>query len=203
MSAINKATSRFRTAAWLEKAGYSPWVYLYRNLALGQVMYSQLPEYGMRNLKTQFKRPNWENKFPEMRRDVWRIMCVVQMPTHTDSVQVYQNLCRLRYMRDVLYKDEARKHRKLNDEGQVWFSGQFRPTYIQEAVADVRESLLHSGTAGPVKLVWEDLWRMGDKSHWETLPFNVKHTAIPKMGNVIRDEHAMLKQLALEANMDK
>lgn len=202
MTLVNTATSRFRTANWLEKAGYSPWVYLYRNLVQGQVMYSQLPEYGARNLKTQFQRPSWQNKFPEMRKDVWRIMCVVQMPTHQDSVQVYQNLCRLRYMRDVLYKEEAQKHRKLNEMGRVWHSGQYRPTYTQEAVADVRESLLKSNTNGPVNLVWEDLWRMGDKFHWDTLPFNVHHTAIPKHGNVIRDEHSMLKQLQLES-LDK
>lgn len=192
---VNIATSRFRTAKWLEKAGYSPWVYVYRNLALGQVMYSQLPEYGQRNLKTQFQRACWENRFPEMRKDVWRIMCVVQMPTHSEGVQVYQNLCRLRYMRDVLYRDEAKRHRKLNEQGQVWYSGQFRPTYAQEAVADVRESLLKSNTKGPVTLVWEDPWRMGERSHWTSLPFAVTHQTIKRHGNVIRDEHSMLKQL--------
>ena len=199
MSLMNKAVSRFRTAGGLEKAGYSPWLYLYRNLERGQVMYSQLPEYGERNIKTQFKRHQWENKTPSLRRDIWRVMCVVQMPNHQDSVQVYQNLCRLRYMRDVLYREEAQKHRKLNDKGQVWYSGQYRPTYTQEAVADLKESIDKSGSAGPVTLVWEDMWRMGERSVWEELDLEIKHRALPKLGNVIRDEHAMLKQLQLES----
>ena len=69
-------------------------------------------------------------------------MCVVDLGDYMDAVQLYQNLVRLRYMRDVLYAKENDKLRLKNEWGNVWNSGLFRPTFTQEAVADLRESLL-------------------------------------------------------------
>lgn len=138
---------------------------------------------------------------PSARRDIWRCMCVVDMPNYESSVQLYQNLRRLRYLRDVSNAKEANLLRKKNEDGNVWYSMQYRPTYTQEAVADLRECLLKSGQgANGIKVHWEDPWRMGDKAKWWT-PFlpNVKHVTMNRLGNTAREESALLRELGDKA----
>lgn len=140
-------------------------------------------------------------------------MCVVDLGDYMDAVQLYQNLVRLRYMRDVLYAKENDKLRLKNEWGNVWNSGLFRPTFTQEAVADLRESLLKldsgsgSGTKKDVDqnlldatIYWEDAWRMGDKEkYWTPVLPNVHHELMERTFNTSREESAMLKELCLKS----
>ncbi|CCE62825.1 hypothetical protein TPHA_0D01860 [Tetrapisispora phaffii CBS 4417] len=199
--------ARFRPTKWLKAAGYSPQVFVFRNLQSGQVLYSQLPNFTDKQIDNQFQRPNWENKKPSTRRDLWKCMCVIDMPNHEGSVQLYQNLVRLRYLRDVTLKGDAKAMRKKNGDGNTWFSGLYRPTYTQEAVADIIESLrkikhndaeqkLIDSDSNAITIHWEDIWRMGDKTkHWDPLLLNINHTEIERTGNTSREESVILKQL--------
>lgn len=194
---LNKGVSRFRPAKWLQEKGYAPQVYIFRNLERGQVVYSQLPLISQKQIDPLFTRPNWDNKKPSTRRDLWKCMAVVSVPSHPMAVQLFQNLGRLRYMRDVLYAQENDKLRKKNDFGRVWHSGHFRPTYTQEAVADLKESLLKlEETPSEATIYWEDPWRMGDlEKYWtKDLP-NVKHEMIDRNCNVSREESQILKEI--------
>ncbi|CCK73015.1 mitochondrial 54S ribosomal protein mL67 KNAG_0M01620 [Huiozyma naganishii CBS 8797] len=201
--------NKFRTAKWLMKHGSQPQVYLFRHLEKGSVVYSQFPRVTKQSLEKGYPRPCWDNKKPEGRRDLWKLMCLVRTGSHESAVQLYQNLNRLRYMRDVLYPSQAQKWRKLNEDKRIWYSGQFRPVYGQEAVADLRESLLKLNLGdsqgseppniGPVTIFWEDLWRMGNKdTHWQEkdFPFPIQHEQIPREGNVVREESALIKELS-------
>lgn len=188
--------SRFRTAQWLQKAGFAPQVFVFRNLESGQVVYSQLPIFSQRQINLNFPRPNWENKKPSTRRDIWRCMVVVDLLNYESSVKLYQNLCRLRYLRDVTFKPSVQKMRKKNDFGNIWYSAQYRPTYTQEAVADLRESLTKLNDKKNITIHWEDPWRMGDLSkYWTPVLPNLKHEVINRMGNIVREESAILKEL--------
>lgn len=140
---VNHSISRFRPASWFEKTKIiPPQVYIFRNLEYGQVLYSQFPNFSQTQVDKLFVRPNWSNRKPSLRRDIWKCMCVVNLQNYKQSVHLYQNLCRLRYLRDVAQRKESDKLRKKDSNGHVWYSGQYRPTYCQEAVADLRESLL-------------------------------------------------------------
>lgn len=205
MSKVNVAASRFRPAQWLAKAGFSPSVYMFRHLEHGQVLYSQVPKFEQKQIDEQFQRPHWANRKPSTRRDVWRLMCLATMPGHAAAVQLYQNLVRLRYMRDVAQARAAQALRRKNDAGQVWYSAQYRPTYAMEAVADLRECLRqgrragHVPPSGHVDLYWEDLWRMGDRAaHWDPPELglaHVTHHVIPRTGNTAREQSALIRAL--------
>lgn len=200
----NLAISKFRPASWLEKAGYAPQVFVFRNLESGQAIYSQFPNFSERQIETLFKRPNWENKKPSTRKDIWRCMCVVNMPDYESSVKLYQNLRRLRYLRDVANPKEANLLRKKNEDGNVWYSMQYRPTYTQEAVADLRECLLKSGQLGNnIEIHWEDPWRMGDKAkYWTSSLPNVKHATMNRLGNTVREQSVLLRELGEKAKSE-
>ncbi|AMD19211.1 HBR310Wp [Eremothecium sinecaudum] len=195
------STSRFRTAKWLQKSGFAPQVFLFRNLESGQVVYSQLPHFSQRQIDVNFYRPNWENKKPSTRPDIWRCMAVVDLKTYEDSVKLYQNLCRLRYLREVPKRSEAEAMRKRNEWGHIWYSAQFRPTYTQEAVADLIEAL--SKVADFATTVhWEDPWRMGDyEKYWKPVLPGLKHEFMTRKGNFAREESAILKQLGERAKL--
>lgn len=202
----NLAVRKFRPASWLQKAGYAPQVFIFRNLESGQVVYSQFPNFTQNQVDTLFQRPNWENKRPSTRRDIWKCMCVVDMPDYESSVKLYQNLRRLRYLRDVSMPKEANSLRKKNDDGNVWFSMQYRPTYAQEAVADLIESLsktLRHTKDQQATLHWEDPWRMGDTAkYWTpTLP-TVKHSVMSRLGNNAREQSSVLRELGNKAKQE-
>ncbi|SCV03407.1 LAME_0H10176g1_1 [Lachancea meyersii CBS 8951] len=195
------APARFRTAKWLQKAGFAPQVFLFRNLESGQVIYSQLPVFAQYQIDAQFKRPDWANRKPSTRRDVWRCMAVVDLPNYDQGVQLYQDLCRLRYLRDVLDPKKADALRKKNEDGHVWYSAQYRPTYGQEAVADLREALSKT-SASTSQIHWEDEWRMGDIGrHWTPVLPHVKHDVLPRMGNPAREQSAILRALGDRAKL--
>ena len=199
--------SRFRPVEWIKKAGYAPQVFVFRNLESGQVLYSQLPNFTVTQIDKQFPRPNWANKKPSTRRDIWKCMCVVNMPNYESGVKLYQNLVRLRELRDVVNAKDNDGLRKKNEDGNVWFSGQYRPTFTQETVADLIESLSkvdvalsQQGAPRDITIHWEDLWRMGDKDkYWVPVLPNIKHLTINRLGNTSREESAILSELGERA----
>lgn len=201
---MSRATSgtRFRTGKWLSKSGFAPHVYMFRNLERGQVVYTQVGKINQGQVNQQFARPNWENRKPSLRKDLWKCMCVVNTNDYDNSIKLYQNLTRLRHLRDVLYKSEAEKYRMKNEFGQTWYSGQYRPNYTQEAVADLRESLLNLSSEKSeldfkgITVYWEDPWRMGDREkYWSGPLTDLKHEIIARDCNVTRDESIVLKEL--------
>lgn len=211
-SIVNTAVSRFRPSKWLQDKGYAPHVYMFRNLERGQVVYTQFPLVSQRQINLLFQRPNWDNKKPSTRRDLWKCMAVINLRDYDKSIQLFQNLGRLRYLRDILYAKENYKLRKKNEFGRVWYSGLFRPTFSQEAVADLRESLLK---LNPVKdgktktlvnkddaitIYWEDPWRMGDvDKYWKNVLPNIEHEIMKKDCNTFREESTILKDLSLKS----
>ncbi|AQZ15919.1 MHR1 (YDR296W) [Zygosaccharomyces parabailii] len=202
-TATNWAITKFRPAAWLQKAGYAPQVFVFRNLESGQVLYSQFPNFSQKQVDKQNQRPNWSNRKPSTRRDIWRCMCVVDMPTYESGVKLYQNLCRLKYLRDVREPQEAQQYRKLNEDGHIWYSMQYRPTYAQEAVADLKESILKSGSNKDITIHWEDSWRMGDKEkHWTPVLPGVQHSLMSRVGNVAREQSTVLRELGDRAKQE-
>lgn len=156
--------TRFRPASWLAKNDFGPQVFLFRNLESGQVVYSQLPEFTDYQVKKQFQRPNWQNRRPTLRRDIWRLMAVANLPTYESSVKLYEQLVRLRSMRDLNLKDVAMKYRPRNSDGNIWYSAQYRPIYTQEAVSDLSTSIEYVNQNATI--YWEDEWRKGDAAHW-------------------------------------
>lgn len=200
----NLAVTKFRPAAWLQKAGYAPQVFIFRNLESGQVLYSQFPVFTWKQIEKNFQSPNWENKKPSTRRDIWKCMAVVDLPDYEKSVKLYQNLCRLRYLRDVTLKKEAKSMRKKNEFGHTWYSSLYRPTYTQEAVADLRECLLKfKDVDSSINIHWEDEWRMGDKEkHWSPVLPNLNHQLLERLGNLAREESAILKELGNKAKAE-
>ncbi|BAO39724.1 mitochondrial homologous recombination protein 1 [Kluyveromyces marxianus] len=198
------AITKFRPANWLKKAGYAPQVFVFRNLESGQVLYSQFPTFTWAQVEKNFQRPNWENKKPSTRRDIWKCMAVVDLPDYESSVKLYQNLCRLRYLRDVTLSKQAKEMRKKNEFGHTWYSSQFRPTYSQEAVADLRECLLKlKDFQKSIKVHWEDEWRMGDKEkYWTPVLPELTHTTLQRLGNVAREESVILKELGEKAKSE-
>ncbi|GCE96981.1 mitochondrial ous recombination protein 1 [Zygosaccharomyces mellis] len=195
--------SKFRPATWLEGAGYAPQVFVFRNLETGQVLYSQFPNFTQQQVNKQYQRTDWSNRKPATRRDIWRCMCVVDMPTYESGVKLYQNLCRLKYLRDVRMPQEAQKYRKLNEDGHIWYNSQYRPTYTQEAVADLRESISKSGCNNHITIHWEDPWRMGDKSkYWTPILPGVQHSLMSRVGNIAREQSSVLRELGDKARQE-
>ncbi|CAR24866.1 mitochondrial 54S ribosomal protein mL67 [Lachancea thermotolerans CBS 6340] len=196
------APARFRTAQWLKKAGFAPQVFLFRNLESGQVIYSQVPVFNQHQIDALFQRPDWANKKPSTRRDIWRCMAVVDLRSYEEGVHVYQNLCRLRYLRDVTQVKKADALRKKNEDGHVWYSAQYRPTYTQEAVADLREALSKAGVAQG-QIHWEDRWRMGDvEKHWSPVLPQLQHSVISRLGNSAREQSVIMRELGERAKQE-
>ncbi|CEP24199.1 MHR1 [Cyberlindnera jadinii] len=189
-------SNRFRSANWLAKNGYAPQVFLFRNLESGQVLYSQLPTFTDYQIKTQFQRPNWQNKRPSLRRDIWRLMAVVDCDTYEGSVKLYENLVQLRSMRDLTLKDVAMRFRPRNKDGNIWYSAQFRPIYTQEAVADLATSIENAQTKS--KIHWEDEWRKGEMSNWDGNL--VTHESIDRVA--LQTPKALLEELKEKAKVE-
>lgn len=181
----------------LQQLKLAPQLFMFKNLFSGQVLYSQVPAYHQDQIDAQFLRPNWENRKPGRRNDLWRIMCVVNFANYEYAVAAYKGLLQLREARDIHLKKDAQAMRKKNDDGNTWFSGQYRPTYTQEAVADlahvIDEFELDNTTA-----FWESLWRKGEDEHWRA--DLVQHDELPvfnpKYQSVMLDE---MREMALEA----
>lgn len=193
-----------KSIKWLTKRQYPPYIYLFRHLERGQVVYSQIPYPTRQDIDNLWPQPNHTNKKPIFgtRRDLWKLMCVVSLPKHEWSSQLYRDLVHLRQLRDV---KGVQTYRELNSLGRVWYSGQYRPVYTQEAIADLRESLLkgpltkenEASTATNMTIYWEDMWRMGDKEeYWNKVLPQVDHKSIPRVGNLSREESAILKQIS-------
>lgn len=154
----------------------APQVFLFKNLFSGQVLYSQVPAYHQDQIDMQFLRPNWENRKPNRRNDLWRIMCVANFSSYEYAVAAYNGLVQLRKVRDTIKQKDAKLMRKKNDEGNTWYSGQYRPTYSQEAVADLSHVIEEFELENTI-LHWENLWRKGDDEHWR--PDLVLHETLP------------------------
>lgn len=180
---------RFHNANWLKNKGFAPQVFLFRNLESGQVLYSQLPYYSDYQIKQQFQRPNWQNRLPSVRRDIWRIMSVASFESHEAAVEAFKGLVELKHMREKSLRKQAGSLRKLNQDGNIWFSAQYRPTYTQEAVSDLSTIIDEMQLSS--KIYWENLWRKGDDKYWNTKL--VKHSQLEKFNP--RDESIILKQL--------
>lgn len=174
-----------KTIEQLQQLNLGPQVFLFKNLFSGQVLYSQVPGFHQDQIDAQFKRPNWENRKPSRRNDLWRIMCVANFSNYEYAEAAYKGLLQLREARDIVQKKEAKALRKKDDEGNTWYSGQYRPTHSQEAVADLAH-VIDEFELENTTLLWESVWRKGDDEHWrhdlvehEALPpFNPQHQTV-------------------------
>lgn len=182
--------NKYRDAAWLLKKGYPSQIYVFRNLETGQVLYSQLPYFSEKQIKKQFQRPNWQNRLPKLRQDIWRIMAVVRMKDHESAVAAYDGLVRLRHLREKSQKKLADSYRKKNEDGNIWFLNQYRPTWIQESVADILTVV--DELKLETKIFWEELWRKGDDKYWNS--DLVQHEQMERFN--ARDQSVILKKLA-------
>lgn len=176
-----------KTPIELLKLNCGPQVFMFKNLFTGQVLYSQVPAYHQDQIDLQFPNPNWQNRKPARRNDLWRIMCVATFANHKYAVAAYKGLVQLRHARDIVQRDEARAMRKNNEDGNIWYSGQFRPTYAQEAVADLAHVIDEFGLE-ETKVYWENEWRRGEDKYWNTE--YVKHDTLPVFNP--RDQTVML-----------
>lgn len=181
-----------KSIKWLSKRSYPPNIYLFRHLERGSIIYSQIPQPTLQDINNLFPRANQENKKPVygQRRDLWKLMCFIKLGDYKLSNQLYRDLIHLRHLRDV--KGINTGQRKLNEMGQIWYSGQYRPVYSQEAIADLRECLVKSGISEST-IYWEDEWRKGD---WDGVLPGVEHKMIPRVGNINREESEILKELS-------
>ncbi|KAG7699174.1 hypothetical protein KL930_002039 [Ogataea haglerorum] len=169
--------TKFRQPQWLKSNGFAPHVYLFRNIESGQVMYSQTPHITKYQIQQQSFRPNWENRKPSKRRDLWRPMAVAQFDTHEKAVRAYNALVELKYMRQVSKRKEAEALRKRNQFQQIWYFGQYRPTWAQESVSDLTTVLDELKLSS--KIYWDSLWRKGDDKYWKDL--QVEHDELDKV----------------------
>jgi hypothetical protein len=117
-------------------------------------------------------------------------MAVAELPTYQHALEFYNNLLKLRWMRDRSHKAVARDWRKQSPEGNIWHYAQYRPTYSQESVADVVSAIEATGTE--CKLHWEDTWRRGDQTYWNDV--KVEHVEMPKCNP--RDKFVVLRRIA-------
>lgn len=185
----------YKTKEELAKLNLAPQIFMFKNLFSGQVLYSQVPGFHQDQIEAQFQRPNWENRKPSRRNDLWRVMCVVNFSSYEYAVAAYNGLVQLRQARDIHLLKEAKAMRKKNDDGNTWYSGQYRPTHSQEAVADLAH-VIEEFELENTKALWESLWRKGDDLHWR--PDLVEHDSLPafnpKYQSVLLDE---MRELAL------
>lgn len=190
---LSNMATRFRPAGWLQKNEFGPQVFIFRNIESGQVIYSQTPKITDYQITKQFQRPNWENRKPKLRRDIWRIMAVVTTSNYESAVGIYESLVQLRSMRDLTLKKVAMKFRPRNKDGNIWCSAQFRPIYSQEAVSDLSSSIDH--IQDNVTILWEDSWRKGDLKNWnENL---VKHETLDRAS--LETPKSLLEELRVKA----
>ncbi|CAH2353249.1 mitochondrial homologous recombination protein 1 [[Candida] railenensis] len=185
-----------KTVEDLQKLNLAPQIFLFKNLFSGQVLYSQVPAYHQDQIDEQFVRPNWQNRKPSRRNDLWRIMAVAEFANYEYAVAAYEGLVQLRQARDTELKKDAQELRKKNEDGNIWYSGQYRPTYSQEAVADLSHVIDEFGLEN-TKIMWENLWRKGEDEYWSE---DVQHDSLPahnpKHQTILLDE---LRGRAIEA----
>uniref|UniRef100_A0A060SXI6 Large ribosomal subunit protein mL67 n=1 Tax=Blastobotrys adeninivorans TaxID=409370 RepID=A0A060SXI6_BLAAD len=190
MPGFTQRAGKYRRPNWLRNRRYGPNVFVFRNLETNQVLYTQTPFPQRYNIAKQFQGPNWQNRLPTTRNDLWRAMAVAQLPNYESAVHLYERLVQLRHMRDYTHRDVAMAMRKKNEDGNIWFYSQFRPTYTQEAVSDLISALEHLDVSA--KIHWEDSWRRGDESHWEDI--EVEHAEFPRYNP--RERHVVLRKIA-------
>ncbi|ODV84406.1 hypothetical protein CANARDRAFT_176968 [[Candida] arabinofermentans NRRL YB-2248] len=171
--------SKFRNSFWLKENQFAPQVFLFRNIESGQVLYSQLPHLTKYQIKQQTFRPNWENRLPSSRRDIWRPLLIAQFTTYEKAIQAYHGLVELKHMRMNHKRKEANLLRKKNEYHQIWYSGQFRPTYIQESTADLSLIIDEFKLKG-TKIYWDGLWFKGGDENWNS--DLVSHFEIDRVG---------------------
>ncbi|CAK9438438.1 mitochondrial 54S ribosomal protein mL67 [Lodderomyces beijingensis] len=167
---------KVKTESELQSLNLAPQVFIFKNLFSGQILYSQVPAYHQDQLDHQFWNPNWQNRKPSRRQDLWKIMCIANFNNYEYSEAAYKGLLLLRQLRS---SKEANEMRRKNDDGNIWYSGQFRPTYSQEAVADLSHVIDEFELEG-TKLYWENEWRKGDEKHWNL--DLVEHDKLPVHG---------------------
>lgn len=175
----------------------APQVFLFKNMFSGQVMYSQVPAFHQDQLDTQFVNPNWENRKPLRRNDHWRIMAVASFASYQYAVAAYNGLVHLRRARDTAQSKIAKEMRHKNEDGNIWYSGQYRPTYSQEAVADLAH-VVDEFELENTQIDWESLWRKGDDQHWRS--DLVKHDELP--AHSPRHQSIMLDELREKAILE-
>ncbi|EGV60358.1 mitochondrial ous recombination protein 1 [Yamadazyma tenuis] len=171
-----------KSAEDLTRLNMPPQLYVFHNRFSGQVLYSQVPGFHQDQIDAQFTRPNWQNRKPNRRTDLWKLMCVVNFSNHEYAVAAYHGLKDLRKCRDTVQQQVAKAMRKKDDDGNIWSSGQYRPTYAQEAVADLSH-VIDEFELENTRVMWESAWRKGDDARWrndlvehETLPpFTTKY----------------------------
>lgn len=187
----------YKTKEDLVRLNLAPQVFFFKNLFSGQVLYSQVPAFHQDQIDAQFPRPNWENRKPSRRNDLWRLMCVASFPNYEYAVAAYDGLLTLREARDVHHAKEAKAMRKKDAEGNTWYSGQFRPTHAQEAVADLAH-VIDEFELEDTRLFWENMWRKGDDKYWRN--DLVEHDSLPafapKFQSVVLDE---MRAIGLDA----
>lgn len=177
-----------RSARWLRNLRQAPMVTAFRNLETGQVLYSQTLYPQQFYIDQQFRWPNWQNRKPQIRRDMWRAMAVTELPTWDSAVQMYKNLVQLRTQRDLTMKAQAMAWRRKNSDGNIWFWNQYRPTYTQEAVADICSALeaINLGENRSAIVHWEHMFRKGSEDVWsgisaehrEIAPFSMREQSV-------------------------
>lgn len=186
-----------KTPEELEALNLGPQVFMFKNLFSGQVLYSQVPAYHQDQIDAQFLRPNWENRKPSRRNDLWRVMAVVNFDNYDYAVAAYHGLIQLRKARDIDQQKLAKSMRRKDDEGNTWYSGQYRPTHAQEAVADLLH-VIDEFELENTRAFWESLWRKGDDEHWrlDLVDHQELPAYSPKFQLVMLDE---MREMAVEA----
>jgi hypothetical protein len=121
-------------------------------------------------------------------------MAVAQLPTYESAVDLYEALVQLRHMRDYTQRKQANDWRKKNDDGNIWFYSQFRPTYTQEAVSDLVSAFEQLKVQGSAQLYWEDAWRRGDEAHWTVVKNKIVHKDLPRYNP--RERFVVLRNIA-------
>lgn len=182
-----------RSARWLRSFKYGPMVTAFRNLETGQVLFTQTLHPQQFYIDQQFRWPNWQNRRPSVRRDIWRILAVTQMQTYEQAVALYRNLVELRSMRDMQMRKEARAWRYKNNEGNTWFWNQYRPTYTYEAVSDIISSLI--AMDAPAKIHWAEEYLRGKPELWADL--QVEHGTLPRHNP--RYQYVVLNRIRAES----
>lgn len=165
-----------RSPRWLRAFQYGPMVSAFRNLETGQVVFTQTLHPQQYYLDRQFKFPNWQNRKPTLRKDIWRPLAVAEVPSHEDAVSLYKNLVELRNMRDRSERKKAKDWRRKSKEGNIWYWNQFRPTYTHEAVADLSSALYAMRCKSTI--YWDAEYRKGSESVWEDI--EVSHDVLPR-----------------------
>lgn len=193
------------SARWLKAFQQAPMVTAFRNLESGQVLFTQTLHPQQFYINQQFKWPNWQNKKPTDRKDIWRPLAVAEMPSHKEAVRLYRNLVLLRQRRDMYERDQAQAWRKKSAEGNIWFANQYRPTYTFEAVADlvsaieeVQTSQGEQSTPSEAIIHWDSEFRKGDEKHWEGL--KIDHQLLPRHNP--REQFAVLNRVR-QAALDR